>query len=603
MRALGVTENSWQPFKMTILLPSRLAHLCSIFLVTLFAVPALAQDRQPEDGTGRQQHTLAKAEWHMVAAAHPQAAAAGLEMLRAGGSAADAAVAVQLVLNLVEPQSSGIGGGAFLLYHDNIQKKLTAFDGRETAPAAATESLFLSVERTPMGFFEAVVGGRSVGTPGTLALLAEIHSEHGRLPWNRLFEPAINLAENGFAITRRLEQTLLSEGGQRAERLRTYAPAAAYFFPDGFALNAGSTITNKPFAETLRAIAEHGPEAFYTGDIARDIVATVQGATGNPGVLEEADLQSYRVVKRDPVCHIYRGHKICGMGPPSSGALTVGQILGILEHFDLPSLGPDSADSWHLMAEASKLAFADRATYMADADFVPVPVQGLLDPAYLTTRAQAIAFGQTLIPPVAAGNPPWRGPKFAPDRARSRPGTSHISIVDGDGNAVSMTTTIEGAFGSQLMVRGFLLNNELTDFSFVPTRNGRPVANRVEPGKRPRSSMAPTMVFDADGNLELVIGSPGGSRIIGYVAKTLVAYLDWGLDIQAAIDLPHVVNRNGATDLESATQAVLFEPSLVSRGHQTRRRDLNSGLHGIALTEDGLQGGADLRREGVAVGD
>jgi len=321
-------------------------------------------------------------------------------------------------------------------------------------------------------------------------------------------------------------------------------------------------------------------------------------------LLTEADLAAYRVIEREPVCQPYRSYRVCGMGPPSSGALTVGQILGILEHFNLPGLGPANADSWHLIAEASKLAFADRARYMADADFVPVPVKGLLDPVYLTVRAQAIALDKVLTPPVAAGNPPWRSDRgFAPDVPHGRPGTSHISIVDGDGNAVSMTTTIEGAFGSQLMVRGFLLNNELTDFSFQPTRNRRPVANRVEPGKRPRSSMAPTMVFDRDGNLKLVVGSPGGSRIIGYVTQTLVAVLDWGMDIQAAINLPHIVNRNGATDIEARTQAVLFESGLASRGHETRRRDLNSGLHGIEVTKDGLLGGADPRRAGVARGD
>ncbi|NKB49463.1 MAG: gamma-glutamyltransferase [Alphaproteobacteria bacterium] len=570
-------------------------------LLTVVASPALAQSPQPEDGTGRKAHTLARAQRHMVAAANPDAVTAGLEMLRAGGSAADAAVAVQLVLNLVEPQSSGIGGGAFLLHHDGASKELIAYDGRETAPTAATEKLFLRIDGMPMGFFDAVVGGRSVGTPGTVALLASVHETHGKLPWKRLFEPAIALAENGFTVNARLEGLLQ---GRRGERLRSHAPAANYFFPGGVPLKAGQTVTNKPFADTLRTIAENGSEAFYTGAIASDVVATVQGATGNPGVLSEADLAGYRAIKRAPVCHIYRGHRVCGMGPPSSGALTVGQILGILEHFDLPGLGPNNVESWHLIAEASKLAFADRALYMADADFVSVPVKGLLDPAYLTGRAQSITLNKPQETPVAAGNPPWRdGARFAPDQMRGRPGTSHISIIDGDGNAVSMTTTIEGAFGSQLMVRGFLLNNELTDFSFRPTRGGRPVANRVESGKRPRSSMAPTMVFDSEGNLELIIGSPGGSRIIGYVAQTVIAVLDWDLDIQAAIDLGHVVNLNGDTDLEAGTSAVLLQPGLATRGHETRLRDLNSGLHGIVVTKDGLFGGADPRREGVARGD
>jgi len=572
-----------------------------VCLLVVSASPVLAQDRQPEDGTGRQRHTLARAERHMVAAAHPKAAAAGLKILRAGGSAADAAVAVQLVLNLVEPQSSGIGGGAFLLHHDGATKELSTYDGRETAPLAATENLFLKSDGAPMKFFDAVVGGRSVGTPGTVALLAAVHKNHGRLTWQQLFEPAIALAENGFTVTPRLEKLLQDA---RGERLRTYKAAAEYFFPDGDPLEAGTMVTNQPFAETLRTISEKGPDAFYSGEIAADIVAAVQGAKGNPGVLAEADLTAYQVKKRAPVCHRYRRHRVCGMGPPSSGALTVGQILGILKHFELPSLGPENPESWHLIAEASKLAFADRARYMADADFVPVPAKGLLDRTYLATRAKLISRERAAVTPVPAGEPPQRDGRLqAPDPSRGRPGTSHISIVDGDGNAVSMTTTIEGAFGSQLMVRGFLLNNELTDFSFLSTRDGLTVANRVGPGKRPRSSMAPTMVFDLDGNLELVVGSPGGSRIIGYVAQTLIAVLDWGLDIQAAIDLGHVVNRNGATDFEAGTNAVSLQAALAVRGHKTRQRNLNSGLHGIAVVETGLRGGADPRREGVALGD
>jgi gamma-glutamyltranspeptidase/glutathione hydrolase len=452
-----------------------------------------------------------------------------------------------------------------------------------------------------MKFFDAVVGGRAVGTPGTVALLATVHKSHGRLPWSSLFEPAIALAKNGFTVTPRLEGLLQDA---RGERLRTHASAADYFFPDGEPLKAGTVVTNQPFAKTLRTIADNGPDAFYSGAIAADIVAATQGVKGNPGVLAEADLMAYQVKKRAPICYRYRRHRICGVGPPSSGALTVGQTLGILKHFELPSLGPNNPDSWHLIAEASKLAFADRARYMADSDFVPVPVKGLLNRSYLAARAKLISREHAAATPVPAGEPPRRNERLqAPDQSQGRPGTSHISIVDGDGNAVSMTTTIEGAFGSQLMVRGFLLNNELTDFSFLPIRNGLTVANRVGPGKRPRSSMAPTMVFDLDGNLKLVVGSPGGSRIIGYVAQTLIAVLDWGLDIQSAIDLGHVVNRNGATDFEAGTNAVSFQAALAVRGHETRQSDLNSGLHGIAVTADGLRGGADPRREGVALGD
>ena len=569
--------------------------------MAILAAPALGQQQQPEDSTGRGAHELSVAKRHMVAAAHPDAVAAGLEMLRRGGSAADAAIAVQLVLSLVEPQSSGIGGGAFLLFFNAQTDEVVAFDGRETAPVAATPDLFLNANGTPMTFPEAVVGGRAVGTPGTVALLARLYQEHGKLTWAELFGPAIRLAQDGFVVGLRLAQML---AGTRAERLRTYAAARDYFFPDGRPLQAGTRKTNPAFAETLVAIAERGPAAFYTGPIAEDIVEAVRTAPGNPGRLSLADLAAYDIVRRTPVCHGYRSYRICGMGPPSSGGLTVGQILGMLSHFDLPGMGPRDPRSWHLIAEASKLAFADRNRYMADSDFSPVPEAGLLDPDYLAMRARLIREGTSILLPVVHGLPPGvTRPGNAPDPTNGRPGTSHISIVDDAGNAISMTTTIEGAFGSQLMVHGFLLNNELTDFSFRPSRDGAPVANRVEPRKRPRSSMAPSLVFNADGSLRLVIGSPGGSRIIGYVAKTLVAALDWGMDIQEAIDLGHLVNRNGATDLEAGTEAARLAPALQALGHTVRIRDLNSGLHGIERVDGELRGGADPRREGIARGD
>lgn len=565
------------------------------------ATPVFGQQNQPEDSTGRTDNRLTTASRHMVAAAHPDAVAAGLEMLRRGGSAADAAIAVQLVLNLVEPQSSGIGGGAFLLFHDAAKNRTVAFDGRETAPIAATPDLFLMADGTPVTFGTAIVGGRSVGTPGTVALLARVFQEHGKLTWPELFAPAIRLAQEGFIVGPRLAKMLASDRGQR---LRTFAPARDYFFPGGVPLRAGTRKTNPAFAATLIAIAERGPAAFYTGAIAQDIVATVRDAPGNPGRLSLADLAAYDIVRRDPVCHGYRSYRVCGMGPPSSGGLTVGLTLGMLTAFDLAGMGPDDPQSWHLLAEASKLAFADRNQYMADADFVPVPEAGLLHPDYLAKRAAFIRRETAILPPVVHGLPPGvPAKKRAPDNQTGRPGTSHISIVDADGNAVSMTTTIEGAFGSQLMVRGFLLNNELTDFSFIPSKAGQLVANRVEPRKRPRSSMAPTLVFNADGSLRLVVGSPGGSRIIGYVAKTLVAVLDWDLDIQAAIDLGHVVNRNGATDFEAGTEAEAFVPAFKALGHTTRVRDLNSGLHGIEIVDGKLRGGADPRREGAARGD
>jgi gamma-glutamyltranspeptidase/glutathione hydrolase len=554
----------------------------------------------PEPAAERSQPATARD--YMVAAANPLAVEAGLEMLREGGTAVDAMVATQMVLNLVEPQSSGIGGGAFLVYYDAATGETLTLDGRETAPMAATPELFLDENGDPLDFWEAVVGGRSVGTPGTLKLMETAHDRFGALPWARLFEPAVALAEDGFEVSPRLASML---EGRRGDRLRTFETARDFYFPGGEPLQAGETLRNPEFAETLRIIAEQGSEPFYAGEIAADIVAAVGNADPNPGLLAEGDLAAYEVIARAPVCHDYRGRTVCGMGPPSSGALTVGQILGLLEHFDLPSLSADDPLAWHLIAEASKLAFADRGLYMADGDYVTVPADGLLNPHYLTLRAQEISPFRAMATPAAPGNPPFPGAlRYAPDRSHEQPDTSHLSIVDADGNVVSLTTTIESAWGSNLMVRGFMLNNELTDFSFVPEELGMLVANRVEPGKRPRSSMSPTIVFGEDGEPYLAIGSPGGSRIIGYVVQTIVAVLDWDMDLQAAIDLPRVVNRNGDTDVEEGTLAAVDYPQfLEARGHGVNIRPLTSGLHGIRIAEDGLVGGADPRREGVARGD
>ncbi len=569
-------------------------------LLLLVPLSAAAQQQQPEPAAGRHERPLATAEAAMVVAAHPLAAEAGAATLEAGGTAADAVVAAQLVLNLVEPQSSGLGGGGFLLHHDSRTGRATAWDGRETAPLAAGSDLFLDASGAPLGFWEAVVGGRGVGTPGTVALLHAVHAAHGRLPWPRLFEPAIRLAEEGFAVSPRLAALL---AGREGERLRGDPAARALYFPAGEPLAAGDTLRNPAFAATLRAIAEAGPAAFYRGAIAGDIVAAVQGHAGNPGLLAEDDLAGYRVVPRDPVCAAYRGYRVCGMGPPSSGALTVGQILALLEHFDLGALGPGSPLAWHLFAEASKLAYADRGLYMADDDFVAVPVAGLLDPGYVTARAQRIARAEAMPAPAPPGNPPWRQrePRAA-GADGERPGTTHLSIVDAEGNAIAYTGSIEQAFGATLMVRGFLLNNELTDFSFRPEVDGVPVANRVQPGKRPRSSMAPTLVYGPDGRLAMVLGSPGGSRIIAYVAQTLVAMIDWGLDPQAAVALGHVFNGNGATQVEAGTEAEALAEPLRARGHEVAAREMTSGLHVIRITPDGLQAGIDPRREGRAVG-
>ena len=554
----------------------------------------------PEPATGRVEHPPVMAEKFMIAAAHPLAAEAGYDVLKAGGSAMDAAVATQMVLNLVEPQSSGIGGGAFMLYWDAGAGKLSAFDGRETAPAAARPDYFLKPDGTPKSFWAAVNGGGSVGVPGTLAMLELAHRLHGRQAWASLFDPAIGHAEKGFEISPRLAASI---GWAGKKGLAGFPAAAAYFFnPDGTPKPEGAVLKNPALAETFRSIASDGASVFYSGPIAADIVAAVHGTADNPGLMTLADLGSYKAKIRAPVCAPYRGHAVCGMGPPSSGALTVGQILGMLEHFDIPGIGP-TPEAAHLFAEASKLAYADRGLYMADSDFIRMPTKGLLDAGYLTIRAQGISRG-AVIDKAKPGNPPWRDATLrAPDTQLERPGTSHFVIRDADGNAVSMTTTIETGFGSRVMVRGFLLNNELTDFSFRPAKNGRPIANRVQGGKRPRSSMAPTIVLK-DGAPVLLAGSPGGSRIIAYVARTLIGVLDWGLNPQAAINLGHVVNRGGVTDLEAGTGAAELSEALLALGHEVRVRDLNSGLHAILVRPDGtLLGGADPRREGVVLGE
>lgn len=553
----------------------------------------------PEQSSGYQEKNLVSAQHWMVTAANPLAAEAGAKVLRAGGNAIDAMVAVQLMLGLVEPQSSGIGGGAFLVYFDAENQELTTYDGRETAPLAATPTLFQDASGQPLEFYDAVVGGRSVGTPGTVKLLWDTHQKYGQLQWARLIEPVIALARQGFEVSPRLA-TLIAED---ADRLSRFAAAEAYFFDaKGQPLQAGHILKNPMYADTLEQIAQHGAKAFYQGEIARDIVRTVQQAPGNPGVLAQADFDAYQIKQRDAVCAPYQSYQVCGMGPPSSGALTLGQILAISEKYDLKGWGPDSALSWQVIGDASRLAFADRGLYMADQDYVPMPSEGLLDKAYLGRRAKLITPGKALSE-VKAGNPHWQHAMLlSDDQSLELPSTSHFNIVDKDGNVVSMTTSIENVFGSRLFVRGFLLNNELTDFSFATHNNGRPIANRLEPGKRPRSSMSPTVVMQGD-KPYLAIGSPGGSRIIGYVAQALIAHLQWGMDIQSAIDQPHVLSRFADTDLERGTAAEKLAPELEKLGVKVTIRDLNSGLHAIRISEQGLQGAADPRREGVAIGN
>ncbi len=580
---------------------SSAAALCLMVAVT-GAASAWAQGTTsaapPEAATGRTARQMGITTQYMVAAANPLAAEAGREMLRAGGSAVDAAVAAQLVLNLVEPQSSGIGGGAFMVHWDKAGAKLATLDGREKAPAAATPERFISGDGKPMKFMDAVVGGRSVGVPGTLRLLETAHKSWGKLAWATLFEPAIRLAEEGFTVSPRLNGLL---SGEKA--LLGDARARAYFYDaEGKPRPVGHVLRNPAFAATLREIAARGADVFYNGAIADDIVATVRSHATNPGDMTLGDLAAYKVVAREPLCGAYRTWTVCGMGPPSSGGVALLQILGIVETKDMAAMGP-GAEAAHWLAEAGRLAFADRALYLGDPDFVSAPISGLIDPAYIRGRA-ALVDAQKSMGRAKAGEPPLKKTfLFAPSDGIEN-GTSHISIVDAAGNAVAMTTTIEDGFGARMMTRGgFLLNNELTDFNFAPSEEGKPVANRVEANKRPRSSMAPTIVFDSAGKLYVVAGSPGGSQIIQYVAKTLVSILDWKMDPQQAVDFGNFGSRNGPTELENGSESAQWKAALEARGHEVRMMEMTSGTQAIVATPSGYLGGADGRREGVAIGE
>jgi gamma-glutamyltranspeptidase/glutathione hydrolase len=578
--------------------------LVAIAVLLLASRAAPAQNRVPELPSGWTPKHAITTQRDMVAAANPLAVAAGHEMLEQGGTAVDAAVAVQMVLNLVEPQSSGIGGGAFMLFHNGRNGLLSAYDGREIAPGAARPDRFLAADGKPLAFYDAVVGGRSVGVPGVLRMLELAHRQYGRLPWAKLFEPAIALAKRGFAVSPRLHAAIAGESYMRQARAHAY-----FHHEDGTPLAVGEVLRNPAFAATLGRIAAEGADALYRGEIARDIVDTVRSYAPNPGDLSEADLAGYKAKVREPVCARYRSYKVCGMPPPSSGGIAVLEILGILEPFDVRALGAESLMSVHLFSEAGRLAYADRNAYIADPDFVRVP-PGLTDPSYLRERSALIRLDAS-IGLAKPGTPPERAERrraarvdFGTGAALEFPSTSHICIVDRYGNALTMTTTIEDAFGSRLMTRsGFLLNNELTDFSFSPVADGKPMANRVEAGKRPRSSMAPTIVYDARGEVYALTGSPGGSAIINYVAKTLVGILDWRLDPQAAIDLPNVGSRNGPTELEKGSPAVALAPKLRALGHEVEVIDENSGVQAIVRTRHGWIGGADPRREGTATGD
>jgi len=581
-------------------------NACSTAPTFDYKTPDLSR-QAPEGGSGYTEKFGTIAKKFMIAAAHPVATDTGYQILKAGGSAIDAAIATQMVLMLVEPQSSGIGGGAFLMHYDG--RTVQAFDGRETAPASATENLFQSAEGKAMPFYDGVVGGRSIGTPGVLRMLEMAHQRYGRLPWASLFIPAIHIAETGFAVSPRLNALLKSE-----KYLKTDPTAVAYFYDkEGNPWPVGHILKNPELAKTLREIARGGADIFYKGQIAQDIETKVKIHPTNPGALRATDLHAYQAKIREPICTDYKNWTVCGMPPPSSGGIAIAQMLGILAHKDLnrtpPQEGILDAQAIHWFSEAGRLAYADRARYVADTDFVPLPgnsVQPLLDKTYLAKRASLIAdrsmgvatFGAPFATPVAWGD----------DTSPELPCTSHISIIDAQGNAVAMTTTIEDAFGSRQMIDGFLLNNQLTDFSFDATDAQGPIANRVQAGKRPRSSMAPTFVFDKNSKkLLLVIGSPGGSAIINYVGKTLIGVLDWGLNMQQAINLPNVGSRNGPTELEQGRISETLVEALKAKGHHVRLMEQTSGLQGIMRMnihgEEMWFGGADPRREGIVKGD
>ena len=549
---------------------------------------------------------------HMAAAANPLATEAGQQMLRKGGSAIDAAIAMQAVLALVEPQSSGIGGGAFIMYWDG--KRVQAFDGRETAPAGATPGMFLGADGQPIPFPQAQIGGRSVGVPGVLRALEMAHQQHGKLPWHDLFQPAIKLASEGFPVSKRLHTQIA------ADTFMAGSPEMARYFltPQGQALPVGTLLKNPELARTLQTIAVRGADGFYQGAVAQAMVDKVRSHP-RPGTLSLADIKGYQARERTPVCGDYKQWQACGMPPPSSGGVAVIQTLGILEALqnkssalDLATMPPlpgtggaglePSPSAVHLIAEAERLAYADRAQYLADSDFVPVNVQGLTDQGYFKTRAALV--GDKSMGRAEAGVPVGIHLALAPDRSPLRISTSQIAAVDDQGGAISMTTSVEAAFGSHVMTHGFLLNNQLTDFSFVPEENGKPVANRIEPGKRPRSSMAPTLVFEREsGELVATIGSPGGSQIIEYVNKSLVGLLDWKLNPQDAISLGNFGSRNVDTELEAGRFSPALVQQLQDRGHKVALIEMTSGTQIIMRSKDGWVGGADPRREGTALGD
>lgn len=571
-------------------------------LMVVWAVPFVAAqvafdaDTNPELASQFIISPQVSAQHYMVSSANPLASQAGFDILRRGGGAIDAAIATQLVLNLVEPQSSGIGGGAFIVYYDRLNDKLVTYDGRETAPTGVSDAMFLNAEGQLEGYHQAVNSGLSVGVPGLLRVLELAHQKHGLLPWEQLFEPAIQLAEKGFPVSGRLHYML-----EHSRGLREQAATRAYFFaPDGQPWPVGHILKNPEFAHVLKRVAAEGPDAFYTGDVAVAIVDAVRNHE-RPGTLSLDDLANYQALERSPLCGQYRVYTVCGVGPPSSGTLSVLQILGVLQPFPVASWEPTSVEAVHHFSEAGRLAYADRDYYVADPASQFVPVKQLLDPDYLRQRLALIRADRSM-GRAEPGDPAQLLQHYGADNALEQPSTSHISIVDVWGNVLSMTTTIEAGFGSKIWVQGFLLNNELTDFSLkARDEKGRLRANRIEPGKRPRSSMAPLIVF-RDQQPYLAIGSPGGTAIINYVARTLVGVFDWGLGLNDAIALPHYGSRNGPTELENDRGLEGLVSALEAKGHDVRLGDFPSGLQGVLIDKGRLFGGSDPRREGLVLG-
>lgn len=530
----------------------------------------------------------------VTSSADPRVTDAGMEMLRQGGSAADAAMAMMLALTVVEPQSSGIGGGGFLLYRDTASGTLSTINGRETAPAAATPERFVGPDGKPLPFWQAFQGGRSVGVPGNIALMAETHKKWGKLPWATLFKPAIRLSQKGFVVNKTLESRLSSI----RPLWSSFSGARDIYWVNGKPVTAGATLKNPKLATTLKTIAKKGPNAFYAGPIAAEIVGAVTGSQLNPGDMTMTDLAQYRAKEQNAVCAPYRVYVVCGMAPPSSGATTVLQILGTLERFDLTKAGKDNAKSWYLIGQAMQLAYADREKYLADDAFVDVPVAGLLDPEYIKQRSALIDpdKARTDYP---AGKPAGAAPRTAALSSEVA-GTTHFTAVDRKGNIANMTSTIEGPFGSQIVAGGFFLNNELTDFTFAPEKDGAPVANRVVGGKRPLSSMAPTVVFDRDGRAVLALGSAGGKRIIMHVTKTLIGVLDFGLPLDQAIALPNIYFGGGQLEVEQDTFLGNMTGDLAKFGQKVRASDLGSKVNGAQYRDGQWSGAADPRSEGTS---